>query len=341
MSTILKVLKKLESETGSGDSAQTIHAKESINRHVKGIWFYNRLTTVIITAILIIGGSWMYLSFHPDIIRKIFPKAVSSETSPLPQQDHDKNFEKTVTPSEPVNVSTNAKSEMAAETRVSKPETSVQNAETNIPERNQKVIQTASQAETVPVNPPERVVVSKPISDQPVVTNPASNAPPIMIKELKTIPDDNSHPKVKRESSRIYTKFTPEKPVEPAKPKLIEKEIGFEEPTNEDVLEDEKNVVVSLSQQNDTAAEKEETDDSEPDESKNKNQGPELLKDDAVKIQAVVWSEKPSRRFAVINERVVRTGGPVGDKFTVDQIGNNYVILKEGTLLWKVEFQGK
>ena len=48
-----------------------------------------------------------------------------------------------------------------------------------------------------------------------------------------------------------------------------------------------------------------------------------------LELQAIVWSEDPESRSAMIDGRLVRLGGEVGG-FTVDDIGRNYVSVKSG-----------
>ncbi len=57
-------------------------------------------------------------------------------------------------------------------------------------------------------------------------------------------------------------------------------------------------------------------------------------------IQALVWSEIPSERMAVVNGQIVKTGGMVGE-VRVTAIGNDYLIFQEGENRWKHRFRVK
>ena len=57
-----------------------------------------------------------------------------------------------------------------------------------------------------------------------------------------------------------------------------------------------------------------------------------------LRLEAIVWSNKAESRFAVINGRIVRTGGMVAG-IVVTEIGRDYVSLKSGRQNWKMEFR--
>jgi len=67
---------------------------------------------------------------------------------------------------------------------------------------------------------------------------------------------------------------------------------------------------------------------------------PKPLNDSRFKIQALVWSNDPGSRMAVVNDQVVRTGGLV-DGAVVKYIGASHIVLKEGEDEWEVEFRIK
>ena len=58
-----------------------------------------------------------------------------------------------------------------------------------------------------------------------------------------------------------------------------------------------------------------------------------------LELQAIVWSEDPGSRSAMINGRFVRLGEEVGG-FTVDEIGQNQVYLKSGLRSGKLRMLG-
>jgi hypothetical protein len=58
-----------------------------------------------------------------------------------------------------------------------------------------------------------------------------------------------------------------------------------------------------------------------------------------LELQAIVWSEDPGSRSAMINGRFVRLGEEVGG-FTVDEIGQNHVYVKSGPRSGKLRMLG-
>jgi hypothetical protein len=59
-------------------------------------------------------------------------------------------------------------------------------------------------------------------------------------------------------------------------------------------------------------------------------QGPEF------QLQAIVWSDAPESRFAVINGVIVRAGGMI-EGISVTDIGRDYVSFKSGQRTWKMK----
>jgi hypothetical protein len=57
-----------------------------------------------------------------------------------------------------------------------------------------------------------------------------------------------------------------------------------------------------------------------------------------LRLEAIIWSNKPESRFAVINGRIVRAGAVV-DGIVVTEIGRDYVSLKSGRRNWKMAFR--
>ena len=54
-------------------------------------------------------------------------------------------------------------------------------------------------------------------------------------------------------------------------------------------------------------------------------------------LQAIAWSDTPAERIAVINSRILREGDSIGDA-SITHIGENEVILREGSTLRKLVF---
>ena len=55
-----------------------------------------------------------------------------------------------------------------------------------------------------------------------------------------------------------------------------------------------------------------------------------------LKLQAIVWSEVPESRFAVVNGVIVRAGGMI-EGISVTDIGRDYVSFKSGQRTWKMK----
>jgi hypothetical protein len=64
-------------------------------------------------------------------------------------------------------------------------------------------------------------------------------------------------------------------------------------------------------------------------------EGP-LLQDPEFKLQAIVWSDAPESRFAVINGVIVRAGGMI-EGISVSDIGKDHVLFKSGQRTWKMK----
>jgi outer membrane biosynthesis protein TonB len=68
---------------------------------------------------------------------------------------------------------------------------------------------------------------------------------------------------------------------------------------------------------------------------------PVPLPDNAgLRLQAISWSPVPIQRIAVINNRVLYEGEPVGE-FTVSAIRQEAVLLDRSNVTYRLEFQGK
>jgi len=61
------------------------------------------------------------------------------------------------------------------------------------------------------------------------------------------------------------------------------------------------------------------------------------LRDDAVKLQAVAWSNDPERRMAVINEQVVREGYTI-EGYTIATIREESVVVRKGAESWELRY---
>ena len=72
-----------------------------------------------------------------------------------------------------------------------------------------------------------------------------------------------------------------------------------------------------------------------PDSTTGQEEGPSV-QDPEFKLQAIVWSDVPESRFAVINGVIVRPGGLI-EGISVTDIGVDYVSFKSGRRTWKMK----
>jgi hypothetical protein len=72
-----------------------------------------------------------------------------------------------------------------------------------------------------------------------------------------------------------------------------------------------------------------------PDSATGEEEGPSA-RDPEFKLQAIVWSEVPESRFAVINGVIVRAGGMI-EGVSVTEIGRDYVSFRSGPRTWKMK----
>ena len=72
-----------------------------------------------------------------------------------------------------------------------------------------------------------------------------------------------------------------------------------------------------------------------PDSTTGQEEGPSL-QDPEFQLQAIVWSDAPESRFAVINGVIVRPGGMI-EGISVTDIGKDYVSFKSGQRTWKMK----
>jgi hypothetical protein len=74
-----------------------------------------------------------------------------------------------------------------------------------------------------------------------------------------------------------------------------------------------------------------------PDSAAGQEEGPSA-QDPEFKIQAIVWSDTPESRFAVINGVIVRAGGMI-EGVSVTDIGQDTVSFKSGQRTWKMKMK--
>jgi hypothetical protein len=74
-----------------------------------------------------------------------------------------------------------------------------------------------------------------------------------------------------------------------------------------------------------------------PDSAAGAEEGPSA-QDPGFQLQAIVWSDAPESRFAVINGVIVRAGGMI-EGISVTDIGKDYVSFKSGQRAWKMKMK--
>lgn len=62
------------------------------------------------------------------------------------------------------------------------------------------------------------------------------------------------------------------------------------------------------------------------------------MDDAGLTLQALVWSEEPESRFAVINGSILREGGVINDS-AVDRIEPDYVTIRSGETTWRLKYR--
>jgi hypothetical protein len=76
-----------------------------------------------------------------------------------------------------------------------------------------------------------------------------------------------------------------------------------------------------------------------PESTAGQEEGPSA-QDPEFKLQAIVWSDVPESRFAVINGVIVRAGGMI-EGVSVTDIGKDYVSFKSGQRTWKMKMMAE
>jgi outer membrane biosynthesis protein TonB len=303
MSSILKALKKLEdknSRRGDYSWAQDAGVRETINQQAKISWLMNKIIFGLVLVIILAGTGWLVLNQKSQ-------KPVSETASA------DKKVAAAQTTTILKTEIKDLKSVAASENKASE-------------EADEEVQVKSEKEETEPVPVPEKSVVKteppkiiprpeKKVSEQPII---AQKEPARIEKKKVPSPAKDLSPADEKELANL-------KNLEDQLPKL--REIATPEQAKKLNL---------LEEQIDVRREKIKSGDLD-----RKSFPPSASAGDSkLKIQAIVWSNNPKDRLAMINDNIVRVGGIV-EGLTVTYIGEDYITVKEGEEERTLKFQLK
>lgn len=58
----------------------------------------------------------------------------------------------------------------------------------------------------------------------------------------------------------------------------------------------------------------------------------------ALQLQAITWAVRPRDRFALVDNTILRTGDSIND-YTIENIQEEYIVVRQGGRRWRVEFR--
>jgi len=372
VSSILKALKKLESgdfhhirepETESAETSDFDHPrlrrtdiKKTIRQQAKVRQRLNRLVSLAAVLLIVFGGLWLFLTQKQKLVsyshtedNSVAKKtAADSLQSVITEKTGD-----TISPDR--KKSAGRKQDKAASPFPEKPVAEVKAgtqesalfSEKTIPisEPAAKNIRDPEKADKSPpslgaalktevekaVRLPEKIT---PVSVLPVIRNrepeklPLNPAATEVEKPEKAAFRTESSVKKQEKADKSPPSFTPTlKPEVEKAVRLPEKTAPVSVPPVTRSREPDKNQN-AVKQPRQTSAS------AEPERAKE-------MDDPRLKLQALVWSGDPEKRLAVVNDRIVKTGGLITDTIAVTYIGSDYIAVREGNKEWEVKFKIK
>ncbi len=364
MSSILKALKKLENgdfqqtrgpETKSAENSQDFtpplprktDIKKTIRQQTRERQILNRLAAAAV-LLIVSGGLLLFLShkqrFFSDAVHSKDNAAAPVAKTVASDFQHAAVSEKAIAPVQKKaavrkeNESANPSSEkpvmQVSEVKTGPQESVTVSEKTAVkkirdPEKADKSPQSLGakvKAEVEkPVRLPEKIA---PVSVPSVArTREPERLPRIQVPEKQTHPSESSSKKSREPEKTEKSLPSPEATVKPEveKPvRLPEKTASVSGAALSKISEPKKNENISPRAQISA----------EPKRAKE-------LDDPRLKLQALVWSGDPEKRLAVVNDRIVKTGGFVTDTITVTYIGSDYIAVREGNKEWEVKFKIK
>ncbi len=366
MSSILNALKKLENQTSQQQQDQPwpqVDTKEAIRKRARGTWLFHRLAVFILILGVLIGlgaGGWFLMGrrlsleapdpvaekAHPasTVIAKTKKEPVTPERSSVPDISQKKREQRSQTTgkgqeSQKTLGSDAPEKESSSKTRASSLTKNVRDTSEDVRKRAKPVM---SIAEKKPSAPRKSREIRKP----PASVKTGSAMPGPSLAEEKP-PEPSRISNVPKPPPAPFEKIKEE----PERPVLTEKMAAeldmLQDAIDEmrDVADMEKAAQLELLEKEIRTLRDREIAKPSPQETRRSpapspERRPKRVSNSKFKVQALVWSDDPKRRFAVINNRVVRTGGSV-DGALLTHIGNDHVILKKGGEEWELKFQLK
>lgn len=304
MSSILKALRKLENKDSKQDQSYSwsrdAGVRETINQQAKISWLMNKFIFGLVLVIILAGTGWFVLS-----------------------QKSQKPVSETVTAEKKIAA---AQTTTVLKTEI-KDLKSVAASENKLSEV-QAEDEPKSVAEKAPAKPEPPKFISHPekkISEQPAI----AQKEPARIEEKKPAEKKKAAPP-KDLSPADEKKLADLKLLENELPKL--REIATpEQSRNLELIEEEIDVLREKIKSGELDAK---------DRKSFPSASAPAADDSKLKIQAIVWSNNPKDRMAMINDNIVRVGG-VAEGLTVTYIGEDYITVKDGEEERTIKFQLK
>ncbi len=340
MSSILKALKKLEDELPQENEVglPQINTKKVVSKHAKRTRLVNNFLSIILITIILTGGAWFILKQKPLWVKKLFPSAVSTEQQPMETVYSEK---KTSGPQEKASGKNLALKKVPDASITAKHE----DLRDSSPNRNSEQGKTATVApaqvkkRTATVTPGSRiqmndksVPVYSPVTARPQPGEDRQSVQPVVTDRKPVIaeqpPPVIAKPQLEEDAVEEDQKILNEEQPAP----IIVKQQPEEDTVS--VKEDQKSEQPAQPQPEEDTEEDQETLKAE------QHATVEQIDDPRLRIQALVWSNDPESRMAMINDKIIRTGGTV-EGIVVTHIDSDYVIVQEGDKKWKQMFKIK
>jgi len=349
VSSILNALKKLDKKSQPQKTDQPwtqIDTKEAINHRVKRFRLLSRLVSGLVIVVIAVAGTWLVLSQKQVLTEKFSaeaPLSAEKEKNAPPVPATEKKAESKMPdaqPAVPVNV----------------PEKIVTD------EKTAPIPATQQQPPAIPVNLPEKAAKMPDLPE----TKPTPQPPPVSVSEKMPVPNtvpkavsppgptpgvSETQAQMQKKTSEADAKTKPENPPflseeKRAELEMLQSEIDkmMENVTPEQAAE-LKTIQDEIKHFKKTGKFKQDIESPKP--TPPQAAAPEQEASSAkpgdasrLKVQALVWSDDPGSRWAMVNDRIVRTGSSI-DGATVTYIGEDHIIVKEGGEEWELKFQIK
>jgi hypothetical protein len=333
MSSILNALKKLDKQSQPPKSdpswPKEIDTKQAINNRVRRFRLLSRLFSSVVIVVIAVAGTWFFLSqkqVPKDRISAALPRSAEKEKAAPPVPVAEKKAEPEISVGQ---------SAVPAGIPPTLPLPSPA-IPLKLPEKTAGISdlsETKPKPEPPPVNVPEKMpapnTAPKP-APSPVLMPGMNEAQAQKQKSISTA-DAKKPPAISKEKlaeldmlqDEIDAMMETVTPEQAAELKTVQDEISHFKETGK--FRQEINPPKSAQPQ---AAPNQETSSAKPGDASR------------LKVQALVWSDDPGSRWAMVNDRIVRMGSMIGGA-TVTHIGEDHIIVQEGGEEWELKFQVK